>query len=130
MKTLDLNWWRIVLAFVIPTLLGVGVAMVLWRRRDTMMGSVVAGGLIFALILLFFAGEYIEVTRFQIACQLAGIPCKLRLGDFNRFVIYGFIAFIDVAIVFTIGLRIEDRRRRQPFRASSLTPFSIKSVDR
>ena len=91
MKTLDLNGWRILLAFVIPTLLGVVVGKLFWRREDTMMGNAVAAGVILALILLFFAGEYIEIARFQTACADAGTPCKLRLGAHNRYFIYAFI---------------------------------------
>jgi len=108
-KTLDLNWLRIALAFVIPALMGTAVARLLWQRRDTMMGNVVAGGVILALMLLFFAGEYIEIARFQSACAEAGTPCKLRLGAHNRYFIYAFIGFIDVAIVFAMGLRHEER---------------------
>jgi len=110
-KTLDLNWWRIGLAFVVPTLLGWVVARLFWRRRraDTMMGSVLGGGAIFAAILIFFAGEYIEITRFQIA--FAGVPYKVRLGEFNRFVIYAFIGFFDVASVYLLGLSHEERQR-------------------
>ena len=113
MKTLDLNGWRILLAFVIPTLIGVVVGKVLWGRDDTMMGNVVASGVILALILLFFAGEYIEIARFQTACVEANTPCKLRLGAHNRYFLFAFIGFIDVALVFVMGLRHEERARRQ-----------------
>jgi predicted Na+-dependent transporter len=110
-KTLDLNWWRIALAIVVPMVLGVLVGKLFWRREDSTMGSVVAAGVIFALVLLFFAGEYIEIARFQVACLDAHITCKLRLAAHNRYFIYGFIGFIDVAIVFAMGLRHEERAR-------------------
>jgi len=112
MKTLDLNAWRILLAVVIPTLLGVVVGKLIWGRDDTMMGNVVAAGTILALMLLFFAFEYIEIARFQAACADARTPCKLQLGAHNRYFIYAFIGFIDVAIVFAMGLRHEERARR------------------
>ena len=112
MKTLALNWLRIGLSVVIPTLIGFAVARVLWRREDTMMGNVVAAGAVFTVILLFFAGEYIEITKFQIACAEAVTPCRLRLGAFNRYVIYGFAGFVDVAIIFAAGLRFEERSKR------------------
>jgi len=112
-KTLDLNAWRILLAFVIPTLLGVVVGKVLWGSDDAMMGNVVASGVILALILLFFAGEYIEIARFQTACVDAHTPCKLRLGAHNRYFLFAFIGFIDVAVVYGMGLRHEERARRR-----------------
>ena len=113
MKTLGLNWLRIGLAFVIPTIVGAVVARILWRREDTMMGSVIGGGVVFALILLFFAGEYIEIARFQTAFQ--GVPYRVQLGDFNRYVIYAFVGFFDVAVIYLLALKFEERRRRSNF---------------
>ena len=112
MKTLALNWLRIGLSVVIPTFIGLAVARVFWGRRDTMMGNVIGAGVIFTLILLFFAGEYIEITNFQIKCVEAVTPCKLQLGAFNRYVIYGFAGFVDVAIIFALGLSFEERGKR------------------
>jgi predicted Na+-dependent transporter len=108
MKTLDLNWLRIGLAFVVPTLVGLVVARLLWQRNDTMMGNAVGAGAIFVIILLFFAAEYIEIARFQMLW--VGVPYRVRLGDFNRYVIYAFAGFVDAAIVFLIGLRFGERR--------------------
>ena len=76
-----------------------------------MMGSVIGAGAIFAVILLFFAGEYIEITRFMIANT--GVAYKTRLSDYNRYFIYGFIGFFDVAIIYLLALRYEERARRR-----------------
>lgn len=111
MKSLDLNWCRIAVSFVIPTLIGLVVARLLWRREDTMMGNVVGAGVSLLVLLLFFAGEYVEITRFQIAWT--GVPYKVRLGYFNRYAIYAFIGFVDVAIVFLMGLRYGEGRKRR-----------------
>jgi cell shape-determining protein MreD len=113
MKTLSLNWFRMALALVVPTALGGAVAIVLWRRFDMMIGSVIGAGVILFTILLFFAAEFIEVTRFWVACQQASVPCRTTLSEFSRYGIYGIIGFVDAAGVFAGGMILEERRRRR-----------------
>lgn len=113
MRTLGLNWLRMALAVVVPTVLGGAVAVALWRRFDLMIGSVVSAGVILVVILLFFAGEFIEIVRFNIACQQASVPCKTTLSEFTRYAIYGLIGFVDAAGVFVGGMAVEERRRRR-----------------
>lgn len=103
------------MAIVVPAAVGVIVAKLVGRRGDTTMANVLGSGVILLVMILFFAAEYIEVTRFQIAW--IGVPYKVRFGYFNRYAIYGFVAFADIALLYVLGLRAEERwRRRNPVR--------------
>jgi hypothetical protein len=89
------------------------VAAAIWRRFGVTIGSVVGAGAIFAAIILFFAGEYIEINRFFIGCRQAAVPCRITLSEFARYAICGIIGFVDVAAVFALGLMVDERRRRK-----------------
>ena len=111
MKTLSVNWGRMVLALVVPFLIGTIVAIPLWRKTDAVVGSAVGAALNFVLSMLFFAREFIEIASFGLACEMAKIPCRVVLGEFTRGAIYAAISFVNAAGIFSLGLVVSERRR-------------------
>ena len=109
-RTLPLNWSRIALALVVPTVIGTLIALLIWSRFDSTLGSLIGAGAIVFVMLLFFSSEYIEVVKFKTDCTDV-IRCKMTLSEFSRYGMYGIIGFIEAAFVFTIGLRFEEQHR-------------------
>ncbi len=63
--------------------------------------------------LLFIWREYLDLAQVRASCAERNVACRFRPTDFNRFAIYGGIGFAQVMGVFTIGLLVEERKRRQ-----------------
>lgn len=112
--TIGLNWVWIGIALTIPMALGLlGAMLFWWRQRDALIGNVVGAGLIGICVLLFIWREYLELGRVRAACAEQNIACRFRPADFNRYAIYGGLGFAQVMAVFTVGLTVEERRRRR-----------------
>jgi hypothetical protein len=112
--TIGLNWVWIGIALTIPMALALLGAMCFWwRQRDAVIGNVVGAGLIGACVLLFIWREYLELAQVRAECGERNVACRFRPTDFNRYAIYGAIGFAQVIGVFTIGLFVEERTRRQ-----------------
>jgi hypothetical protein len=112
--TIGLNWLWIGIALTILMTLGLLGAMVFWwRQRDALIGNVVGAGLIGACVLLFIWREYLDMARVRASCAERNVACRFRPTDFNRYATYGAIGFAQVMGVFTIGLSVEGRKRRQ-----------------
>ena len=106
---MDLTWPLIML--VVPTLAGLLVAWFFWGGRDATAGSVAATCVILVALLMVFALEYTEVARYYQKCGI-GVRCSLSPPEFTRYSIYAAIAFLDIILVFVIGLWVEQRNRR------------------
>jgi MFS family permease len=97
-------------AFVAPTIAGLLVAIPLWAlARDSTMGSAIATVVIMMAVLTLFGREFIEVHRIRAECP----SCIVRPRDFTRYSIIGIIGAVDMTLVFLIGLRLDERRRRR-----------------
>ena len=59
--------------------------------------------------------EHVELDRIVKACLDAGTVCWPRPAAFTRFAIYAFIGLIEVFILFSLSLRVEERIRRRDY---------------
>ena len=107
-----MTWYWPAIAATAPLALALLVARLFWRRNNAFMGNIAGASVILFCALLFASREFVDVVRARKACIAAGKLCPPASSDFKRTATYGFIAFGQIAIVFVLGLRVEERQRR------------------
>ena len=110
-----LSWNWIALASSVPLFLALGVASLFWRKSQIIFGNIAGTGLLFAAAVGMILREYVELDRAVQACLDAGVPCWPNPSAFTRFAIYSFIALIEIFILFSLSLRVEERIRRRDY---------------
>jgi hypothetical protein len=112
--TVGLNWFWLGIAATAPLAAALILSLPFWRRQsDSLLGSVIGSGVVFAAAVFFISREYLELDSLRASCAAAEVPCFFKPTDFNRYAIYGTIAFAEVMTVFTVGLSMEERARRR-----------------
>ena len=99
----------------IPFLAALPLAYLFWRGREPILGNIVATALIFSAAFAMIWREHIELDRIVKGCIDAGFTCWPQPSAFTRFAIYAFIGLIEVFMVFSLSLRVEDRIRRRDY---------------
>jgi hypothetical protein len=98
--------------FLVPTVTAIAVASFFWGAgRDSTPGSVAGVFVILAAFLAAFTREYADVIEKKLECLRTGTMCVFEPSEFQRYAVYAAVAFLDIAIVFLLGLRVESRRR-------------------
>ncbi|HVZ19807.1 MAG TPA: hypothetical protein VG871_02025 [Vicinamibacterales bacterium] len=113
--TTSLAWTWIVFELVVPPIIAVAVAWPFWARRHAIFGNIVGTVVIFTTGFGLIFREYIELDRIVSACLDAGTPCFPNPSAFTRFAIYASIAMLEVMILFTVSIRVEDRISRRGY---------------
>jgi hypothetical protein len=90
-------------------------AWLLWRKNQHDVGNVVGSGIIFLIAIGCFGVELVRVLRVTTACEAAGAVCVMSPGPLVRFMVFGVIAFVQVAILYAVGMRFQERTRRREY---------------
>ena len=109
----QLSWFWIGLAATVPAVLAALVAFLFWRKRAVMLGNSFGTAVIFTAVIASIGREYNEIQRFVGHC--VKLPCAVHPDPFTRFAIYGFIGIFQIAGLFVVSLRLEERARRRSF---------------
>ena len=59
--------------------------------------------------------KHVLLTRMITACLDAGLPCFPDPPAFTRYAIYSFIALFQVIALFSLSIRVENKRRRRGY---------------
>ena len=110
-----LNWYWIGLGSVVPLIVGILVAMPLWRGGQSILGNILGTGMMFGSAIGLILREYVEIDHVVNKCLEDGTPCWPDPSAFTRFAIYAFIGLIQVFILFSLSLRAEERNRRRDY---------------
>jgi hypothetical protein len=110
-----LNWSWIAISATVPGLLGLIAASLFWRRSEAIFGNIVATAIIFAFSFGLIWREHVELDAIVKTCLDAGSVCWPEPAAFTRYAIYAFIGLIQVFIVFTLSIRVEERIRRRDY---------------
>lgn len=109
------SWFWILLGATVPPLVAAIVAYPLWRKGQPIFGSIAGTVIIFGSGIGLIFREYVELDRLTQACLDAAVVCWPEPSAFARFAIYAFIALVEVFALFTLGLAVEERRRRSHY---------------
>ena len=110
-----LNWRYIAFAALVPPLVGLIAAFPFWRKRRMTLGNIFASAIIFATSIGLILREYAEIDKATTECLDAGIPCFPVPSAFTRFAIYAFIGLLQVIVLFSLSLVVEERIRRREY---------------
>jgi hypothetical protein len=108
-----LSWAWIAGALALPALLAVLVALPFWLKGNPIIGNAIATALLFTTTVAAIGREYFELQRLTRQCMAAGVACPIDPDPFTRFAIYGGIGIVQIAGLFVVSLRLEERARRQ-----------------
>jgi hypothetical protein len=111
----ELNWSWIGLGATVPLVLGILVAVPFWRGNQPILGNIAGTAIMFGAAIGLILREYTELDQITRQCLEAGIPCFPNPSAFTRFALYAFIALAQVFVLFSIGLRAEEKNRRRDY---------------
>ena len=110
-----LNWTFIAIAAAGPPALALLAAWPLWRQDQIILGNVAGTVVIFATAVALIFTEHVQLDRQVAACLEAGEVCWPNPSAFTRYAVYSSIAFVEIILLFTWSLRVEERRRRRHY---------------
>lgn len=110
-----LNWYWIAIAASAPAVIGILVAIPFWRRTEPIFGNILGTAVIFGFSFAMIWREHVELDRIVKACLDAGTVCWPEPAAFTRYSIYAFIGLIEVFVLFSLSLRVEERIRRRDY---------------
>jgi hypothetical protein len=111
----ELNWRWIALMLTLPPLVGVLVALPLWRQSEIILGNIAGTAVIFGTAIALIFREAVELDRMTRRCLDAGFVCWPEPSAFARYAIYASIGLIEVFGLFALSLRVEQRIRNRNY---------------
>jgi hypothetical protein len=111
----DLSWFWIAIAVVVPSAIGVLVALPLWLRGEPIFGNIAGTVVIFGGAIALMLRERVVLDRITLACLERGYTCWPNPSAFARYAIYAFIGLAEVIALFSYSLRVETRLRRRGY---------------
>ncbi|SRR5258706_9607296 len=111
-----LSWFWIAIALTVPNLLGVLAAYPLWRVGQPIFGNLAGTAVIFGTAIGLIMREDVDLVRLTQACLDEGfVVCSPAPSAFTRFTIYAVIGLLEVIVLFSLSLRIEEKIRRRGY---------------
>jgi hypothetical protein len=111
----ELSWRWIALMLTAPPVAGLLVAWPFWRKSEMILGNLAGTVVIFAAGVVLIVRESIELNAVIAGCLDAGYTCWPVPSAFVRYAIYAAIALVEVVILFSWSLRVEQRMRNRHY---------------
>lgn len=99
----------------VPLVAGHLVALPFWRRNQAIFGNIIGTGIMFASAFGLILREHVIIDRLVQRCLDSGVPCWPEPGPFARYAIYASIALVEVFILFSLSLRVEESVRERDY---------------
>ena len=112
---IGLNWFWISIQATAPLVLGHLLAYPFWRKNQAIFGNVVGTGVMFTSAFAMILREHAVMDILVQRCLDAGTTCWPEPAAFTRYAIYAFIALIQVFILFSLSLRVEEAQRSHDY---------------
>jgi len=100
---------------VVPPLVSLPVAFMLWRKRDPAVGNIVGMVIVFMMSMGMILLEYADLAGLSQACLDRGQLCWPTPSGFIRYTIYASIGLIHVFVLFVVSLKVEERDRNNTY---------------
>jgi len=111
----ELSWRWIAVMSTAPALVGLLVALLIWRTSQIVLGNLAGSAVIFGSALALILRESAELDRLGRLCVDAGYYCFPEPSAFTRYAIYAFIGLVEVFAVFVVSLRVERNIRNRRY---------------
>jgi hypothetical protein len=111
----ELSWYWISMGAAVPTVVGLLLAFLFWRKGQIIFGNIVGTGVMFTTGFALIFREYGEIDIIVQRCIDAGYTCYPEPSAFTRFAIYAFVALLEVFLLFYTSIRFEERLRRRDY---------------
>lgn len=112
----QVNWFWIGISLVVPPIVGGLLAFPFWRKDQAIFGNIFGTVIIFGSAFALIMREHIELDRLIQQCLDSGEQvCSPNPSPFNRFAIYAFMALIQVILLFSLSLKVDERVRRRGY---------------
>ena len=112
---IGLDWFWIGIMASVPLVVGHIVAYPFWRKNQAIFGNVVGTGVMFTAAFAMILREHAILDRLVQRCLDEGRTCWPEPAAFSRYAIYAFIALIEVFVLFSMSLRVEERHRSRDY---------------
>jgi hypothetical protein len=99
----------------VPPVVGALVAFPCWRKDEMILGNLAGTIVIFGAAVALIARESVELNGLIQRCLDAGYTCWPVPSAFTRYAIYAFIALLEVVAIFSVSLKVEERRRNRHY---------------
>jgi hypothetical protein len=110
-----LHWDWIAFGTLMPAVVSLLIAYPFWRKSQSIFGSIAGSIVIFGTALGLILREYVEIDRVTKACLDAGTTCWPEPSPFARFAVYAFVGLVEVIVLFSLSLKVEERIRRRDY---------------
>ena len=110
-----LNWYYITLVATVPPVIALILSFPFWWKEQPLFGNLVGTAVLFGSAFGLIMREHVLLTRGVTACLDSGLPCFPDPPAFTRYAIYAFIALIQVILLFSLSLKVENKRRRRGY---------------
>lgn len=105
-----MTWSMLAVSAILPLLIALPVAMLLWSRRQSTIGTVVGAAIVLIGTVFFMALEFGNGVHFRLMCAEKNIPCApSNPSDFVRIFSYAIVGMVDVMVLFVLGASAEKR---------------------
>ena len=98
-----------------PGVVGLLVALAIWRTSQYILGNLAGAAVIFGCALALILRESAEIDQMTRSCLDAGYTCWPNPSAFTRYAIYAFIGLVEVFAVFAWSLRAERIARNRRY---------------
>ncbi len=99
----------------VPPAAGALAAFPWWRKNEMILGNLAGTIVIFGAAVALIVRESIEINRVIARCLDANYTCWPVPSAFARYAIYAFIALVEVVALFSVSLKVEERRRNSHY---------------
>ena len=112
---IGLDWFWITMMGTVPLVVGHLVAFPFWRKNQAIFGNIIGTGVIFGSAFAMILREHAITDLLVQRCLDAGTTCWPEPSAFTRYAIYASIALVEVIILFSLSLRVEERARSRHY---------------
>jgi hypothetical protein len=105
---IGLDWFWITMMATVPLVVGHLVAYPFWRKNQGIFGNIIGAAMIFASAFAMILREHAITDVLVQRCLDAGTTCWPEPSAFTRYAIYASLALVEVILLFSLSLRVEE----------------------
>jgi hypothetical protein len=110
------NWYWIIISLTVPPIVAGLLALPFWLKDQAIFGNIFGTVILFGTAFGLIMREHIELDILIKACLDSGKEiCDPDPAPFSRFAIYASIALVQVILLFSLSLKVDEKVRRRGY---------------